>query len=48
MCIASRHNDDCQEFFDQAAERSLKPINSRTNFAFIGLLRPTGIVVQHV
>jgi histidinol-phosphate aminotransferase len=42
-----RNDDDRQEFFNQSTGRMLKPIDSHTNFAFMDVLRPAEVVIQH-
>ena len=42
-----RNDDDRQEFFNHAMGRMLKPIDSHTNFAFMDMLRPAEVAIQH-
>ena len=42
-----RNDDDRQEFFNQSTGRMLKPIDSHANFAFMNVLRPAEIVIEH-
>lgn len=42
-----RNDDDQQEFFNQAAGRMLKPVDSHANFVFMNVLRPAEVVIQH-
>jgi histidinol-phosphate aminotransferase len=42
-----QNDDDRQEFFNEAMGRMLKPINSHANFAFMDVLRPAEVVIQH-
>ncbi|HET7208843.1 MAG TPA: histidinol-phosphate transaminase [Terriglobales bacterium] len=42
-----RTDDDRQEFFNQATERMLKPIDSHANFVFMNVLRPAETVIDH-
>jgi histidinol-phosphate aminotransferase len=42
-----RNSDDRQEFFNQAQMRSLKPLDSHTNFYFMDVGRPAKEVISH-
>ena len=42
-----RNEDDRQEFFNEATGRMLKPIDSHANFAFMNVLRPAEVAIQH-
>jgi histidinol-phosphate aminotransferase len=42
-----RNMDDCQEFFNQAMARALKPIDSHANFVMMNTWHPADDVIQH-
>jgi histidinol-phosphate aminotransferase len=43
-----RNADDRQEFFNQAMARSLRPIDSHTNFVMMDTFRPAEEVIEHL
>jgi histidinol-phosphate aminotransferase len=42
-----RNEDARQEFLNEATGRMLKPIDSHANFAFMDVLRPAEVAIQH-
>ena len=42
-----RNMDDCQEFFNQAMARALKPIDSHANFVMMNTFHPADDVINH-
>ena len=42
-----RNRDDCQEFFNQAMARMVKPIDSHANFVMMNTFHPADDVIRH-
>jgi len=42
-----RNRNDCQEFFNRAMTRNLKPIDSHANFVMMNIQHPAAEVIEH-
>ena len=42
-----RNHNDCQEFFNRAMTRNLKPIDSHANFVMMNIQHPAAEVIEH-